>query len=425
MSNKFVKLAYFAYRNLFRNARRTLFTLMIAASSFAAMGIAAGYYCYSIFGIQELTIRNGFSGSGGTAHLQIEDVRKFNEDEKYPFEFGIDNYKDLAAYISKNDMVDYVIPRIEVGGIISNGETSLPFIGYGVEPELESRLRDGLVSVNPVLKGNSGVLKLKNSEYGVILGQRLAKSLKANIGDTLMLYGTTADAGVNAIDVVVTNIISTGITEADKYYMLTTIETAQRLANTSKVSLLAVMLKDRDSLNDSAGAFDKYLQLYKTQQLGFRDWVFLGEYYKSVRDLFRMIFAFMGYIIIVIAILSCWNITNMATMERIREIGALRAIGLKNRYITSVFVMEGFLISIVGVVLGFILQLGLVAIINYLQISMPPIPGMNLGYFLRVYQYTDYHFALAIAVIVAISLSGLSSFFTIRKLSIVESLDHV
>lgn len=138
-----------------------------------------------------------------------------------------------------------------------------------------------------------------------------------------------------------------------------------------------------------------------------------------------MIFAFMGYIIIVIAILSCWNITNMATMERIREIGALRAIGLKNRYITSVFVMEGFLISIVGVVLGFILQLGLVAIINYLQISMPPIPGMNLGYFLRVYQYTDYHFALAIAVIVAISLSGLSSFFTIRKLSIVESLDHV
>ena len=281
-----------------------------------------------------------------------------------------------------------------------------------------------MISVNPVLKAGGDVLKLDTSDFGVVLGARLAQSLNANVGDTLMLFGTTVDGGVNAIDVELTNIISTGINEADKYYLLTNISTAQTLVNTDKVSLLSVMLKDRGDITSSESAVQQHLESHKKQKLGVKNWVVLGEYYQAVRDLFQIIFTFMGTIIIVIAILSCWNITNMATMERIREIGTLRAIGLKNRYITLVFIIEGFFISILGVIFGFLLQLFLVSIINYLLIPMPPIPGMNQGYFLQVYNFTDYHVSLALAVIFAITFSGLSSFFTIRKLTIIESLDH-
>ena len=132
----------------------------------------------------------------------------------------------------------------------------------------------------------------------------------------------------------------------------------------------------------------------------------------------------MGVIITAIVILSCWNISNMATMERIREIGTLRAIGIKIRYITLVFLFEGFFISLIGVTLGFFLEIGIAHIINWLLIPMPPIPGMNQGYFLQVFSVTKYHPWLAIGVIAAITFSSLSSFFTIRNMSIIESIEH-
>ena len=425
MSNKFFKLAHFAFRNLFRNKRRTLFTLLIAAASFCAMAIAAGYYAYSVFGIQELTIRNGFSGSGGTGHLQVTDQRRINLHEEYALEFGIEDYQELSDKITENVHVDYVLPRIELGGLISNGDKSIPFIGYGVKPELEIKLLEGLVSVNPVLDKGNDILQLKSMDFGVVLGKKLAQALNAEVGDTLMLFGTTVDGGVNAIDVALTNIISTGINEVDKYYLLTNIKTAQVLVNTERVSLLAVMLNDRKKIDQSLQPIAKDIEGFQGQEFAIQDWVELGEYYQAVRDLFVIIFTFMGSIIIVIAILSCWNITNMATMERIREIGTLQAIGLKNRYITLVFIIEGFFISVLGVIVGYLMQLVMVSVINNLLIPMPPIPGMNQGYFLQVYQYTENHITLALSVIFAITFSGLSSFFTIRKLSIIESLDHV
>jgi putative ABC transport system permease protein len=420
----FVKLLYLAFRNLFRNKRRTLFTLLIATCGFTAMGIAAGYYSYSVFGIQELTIRNGFSGAGGTGHIQIRDARFFQMPENHALEYGLKDYKQVSRKLMAQKDVDYVFPRIEFGGLISNGDKSLPFIGYGVNPDLETKLRLGLRSVNPVLKAGKEMLPLKTQQNVVVLGDRLAHSLNAKIGDTLMLYSTTVDGGVNAIDVTLANVMTTGINDADAYYLLTNIGTVQQVINTSKVSLLAVMYKDRANLTTSVGETSKALDSVGNQKFAMKNWEELGEYYRSVKDLFRIIFTFMGLIIIIIVILSCWNISNMATMERIREIGTLRAIGIKTRFITLVFLFEGFLISLLGVILGFILEIGIAHIINALLIPMPPIPGMNQGYFLQVYSITEYHPWLAIAVVFAITFSSLSSFFTIRHLSIIESIEH-
>jgi putative ABC transport system permease protein len=258
------------------------------------------------------------------------------------------------------------------------------------------------------------MLPLKTQQNVVVLGDRLAHSLNAKIGDTLMLYSTTVDGGVNAIDVTLANVMTTGINDADAYYLLTNIGTVQQVINTSKVSLLAVMYKDRANLTTSVGETSKALDSVGNQKFAMKNWEELGEYYRSVKDLFRIIFTFMGLIIIIIVILSCWNISNMATMERIREIGTLRAIGIKTRFITLVFLFEGFLISLLGVILGFILEIGIAHIINALLIPMPPIPGMNQGYFLQVYSITEYHPWLAIAVVFAITFSSLSSLSSLQ-----------
>jgi putative ABC transport system permease protein len=149
-----------------------------------------------------------------------------------------------------------------------------------------------------------------------------------------------------------------------------------------------------------------------------------AAFYVSIRDIFNIIFTFMGTIIIVIVLLSCWNIMSMTTMERIREIGTLRAIGLGIKSISTLFVMEAFLTGVAGVIAGFIVQLILSRIINAFKIMMPPVPGMSRPYTLQVYGITWFHPLIAISIILAITFSSFSSFILIKRFSIVQSLEH-
>src|ERR1700722_8418488 len=95
----FAKLLKLAYRNLFRNKRRSFFAILIAASGCTALSTAIGYYSFSIYSLQELTIRNGFGGSSGSGHAQVFDKRVGEQSEERTMEFGLDSVKDLIETI--------------------------------------------------------------------------------------------------------------------------------------------------------------------------------------------------------------------------------------------------------------------------------------------------------------------------------------
>lgn len=425
MTHTFIKLLKLAYRNLFRNQRRSLFTIMIAAIGFTAMALTMGYFSFSVFGLQEMTISLGFSGEGGTAHLQIADARSQNQEEEIPLQFGISNYESLIQSIETLSEIDYVLPRIKFGGLISNGEKSMPFNGYGIDPVNEAKLRNRLTKLKEGLLLGYEIIPLDTLEDGIILGASLAESLNAENGDYLMLYGTTVDGAVNAIDVQLVGTIHAGLSIVDKFYVATNIATVQRLINTNKISHCNVIFHDREKLTNWMGNINPVLSDYQEAQLKMTPWYEMGMFYNSIRDIFKLIFSFNGIIILTIVMLSCWNIINMTTMERSREIGTLRAIGLKIKYIIRVFLMEAFILGIVGIVVGIILQLIITYTLNAMEINMPPIPGQSRSYLLQIDPITVYHFPIALAIVLATTLSGLSSFFIIKKMSIIESLDHV
>ncbi|HVZ98083.1 MAG TPA: FtsX-like permease family protein [Chitinophagaceae bacterium] len=419
------KLLRLSYRNLFRNKRRSFFAILIAAAGCTALSIAVGYYSFSIYSLQELTIRNGFGGSNGSGHVQLMDKHKLDEPEEHAMQFGIDSMKKVISLIKTDDDVDYVLPRVEFSGLISNGDRSLPFKGYGVDAKKEMILWKGLTEINSRLLLHEQLLPLTQGKPGIILGSTLANSLHAKAGDVLMMYTTTVDGTMNGTDVELLGVMSTGVSETDKYYLLTNIEMTQQLMNTGKVSLLSVMFKNRKR-------FDEKLQNLKTllknnsltSGLATVSWNERAAFYVSIRDIFNIIFSFMGTIILVIVLLSCWNIMNMATMERIREIGTLRAIGLNIKNINAIFLLEAFLIGVTGSVIGMILQWIISRVINSLRILMPPVPGMSRPYTLQVYAGTWLHPVIALGIIAAITISGISSLIIIKRYTIVESLEH-
>ena len=420
------KLIKLAYRNLFRNKMRTLTAIVITASGCAAMSVAIGYYAFSIDSLKEMTIRNGYTGSGGSSHLQITDARLNIEQEKETLEYGIENSESIMAEIKKNSDIDYVMPRISFGGLLSNGNNTFPFMGTGIYYEEEARLRGGLSEIDPdLIRIGEEIRPFKSTQNSVLLGTILAKSLNAKVGDILLLYSTTVSGAVNAVDVEVAGIMSTGMNESDKYYLLGNIGMVQELLATDKVSNICVMLKDIENFEQKKEHLEqKLLSITALQKLKLYSWEEYGEFYKAIKDLFNIMFSFMGIIIIVIILLSCWNIMNMTTMERIKEIGTLRAIGLSIKNISTIFLLEAFLIGLIGVLLGLIVQFFISYIINTLQIIMPPSPGMNQGYKLQVYSFTSYQPIIAFGMLIVITLSSISSFFLIRKYSITEALGH-
>ena len=457
-----LKLIRLSFRNVFRNLRRTLITLCVAASGFAAIAIVAGYFDYTFIGLQELTIRNGFTGNGGTGHFQIFNEEALQNEESYPLEFGIEDYETIISDVQEIDKVSFAMPRIELSGLISNGEKSLSFLGMGIEAKKEGDLLQFWVDKSIGLK-NSAFYELQNVSNGVLLGKDMAKSLQAEVGSPLMVLSTTVDGAINAIDVTVAGIMSTGLEAADSYYMLTHLSTAQSLLQTDKVGKIIVVLHETQDTQSVKPIVSKAIKrnsplrtlstlewldivvLHETQEtqsvkpivseainrnsplrkLSTLEWLDLAEYYHSIRDAYYIIFSFVGIIVIAIVVLSCTNTMLMATMERIREIGTLRAVGISSKWIMFTFLFEGFLIGVGSVIVGIFFKIIASFAINHIGVVMPPPPGMTTSYLLEIFPATQMFPWIALLIIASTTFSSIVMLWKVRRISIVEALLHV
>ena len=114
----------------------------------------------------------------------------------------------------------------------------------------------------------------------------------------------------------------------------------------------------------------RLLDRLKTEGLSceIKTWNELSQFYNKVRGMFDMIFMFLFFIVFIIVVMSVINTMGMAVLERTREIGTLRALGLKRKGVGTLFAIEGALIGFFGSILGLIIK-----IILYLVINIKPI----------------------------------------------------
>ena len=127
----------------------------------------------------------------------------------------------------------------------------------------------------------------------------------------------------------------------------------------------------------------------------------------------------------VLVILSISNTMLMSVLERVREFGALLAIGTSRAQLARLLMFEALWLALFGVIAGSALGLALVAVINALRIDMPPPPGAvdPIQLVLAVVP-SD---VLAICAFMTIILSGAAvpPILRVLRLSIVDALGHV
>lgn len=399
--------ARFAWLNTRRNRRRSLVTVAIAALGTAAILLAGGFALSTYQGLAEASART-------TGHLVLARTAQFDGFEDTPLQHGLTDAQALRQRLLADPAVRQVLPRVEFGGLISNGDKSVIMMGVGIEPDAEFAVK------GPFLTVQAG-RELAGAERGaVMLGAGLARNLKVQPGASLTLLAGTTEGAMNALDVTVAGVVSTGVPEIDQRLVYTDVATAQRLLVTDRVSSLGIFLDRMEATLPARARLGASLP-----DLALRTWEEQAPFYRSVRALYNRIFGALGLIIGVIVVVVVANAMAMSVIERTREIGTLRALGTRPGQLLQTLAMEGLLLGAAGGAIGAAITVAVSVALQLFPVMMPPPPGRSTGYPLLI--TLDAGLMLAtlglVTVLVALA-SGWVARRTVR-LPVVAALGHV
>jgi putative ABC transport system permease protein len=405
-----MKALKIAYRNVLRNKRRATTTILLTAVGVSAMLIGGGFVNFTYVSLKEMAVRDS-----GNLVLSTQDF--VDKQEEVPLQYGLENYKAIAKQIKKHDEVRYAIPKIEFSGLISNGDKSSIFVGSGVDPKGEFKVKGPFLA----LKSGSVLSKREKPENPqMLIGKELAKIMNAKVGSSLTLMSSTVDGGLNALDITVQGIVSTGVPDMDKRLVIVNIRTAQELLVTDKVSTLSIYLRNMDQTDPMKMVLENELQGY-----AWTTWLEKAFYYKGVSGIYDRIFGLLGIIMLIMVFFAISNTVSMSVVERTREIGTLRAIGTYSREILKNFMLEGLVIGVLGSLVGMLIGLSVSFLSTVAGFSMPPPPGRAEGYPLVISAPLDIYMNVSITIVVVCVLAAwLASWKAVNK-TIVEALAHV
>ena len=403
----------FGIRNLQRNYRRSLVTASSIALGFAAAALFAGYTQIVYKGLSEQAIYGELLG-----HLTITKKGLTTAGRLYPeqYLFNRDVTEKISSIVHSTLADIYIAPRLHLNGLISNGRASTIFIAEGIVP------RDMEILRGPRSR-MSGTLEESNPT-GITVAADLAGMLGLKEGSNAVLMLNTLRNQTNALDVVIADRFSTGNAATNDKFMYLPLKLAQTLYDAENSANRLTLL----GLGRMPTEADRLLLETELKRAGFdvdiQTWQELSAFYRQVKAMFNMIFGFLLVIVLSIVVMSIANAMNVNVVERTKEIGTLRAIGMQRSGVIRLFVTEALLLVIGGCVLGLVLALLVRWGVNAADLSYQPpnatesVPlliGVDIGKTL-------------IAVCLLSVLSLVSAFFPARRAAhqpVVDSLGHV
>ena len=410
---KWIKIAS---RNVWRNKRRSLVTIMAIAMGFAAVSLFKGYTHNTFKGLRQIAIQGE-----GLGHLTIYKdgwLEKGKTDpDNYMFSKG--ETTKVIQLVEKDEDVILATPQINISGLVSDGRTSTIFMASGVIPKDDKTLRGTWATYRPV-KGEG---LQDNKIYGVEMAAGLAKHFNFKPGSDGVVMGTTLDGQMNALDISISGIYDTGTAATNDKYMRVPLTFAQSLYDTEKADRIVVLLTDWKKTENARQRLSAMLS-ENGVNTEMRSWNELSLFYSKVKGMFDMIFMFIFSIVFIIVIMSVINTMGMAVLERTREIGTLRAIGLKRRGVSLLFAIEGGILGFLGSLVGVAINIIAWAIIKVIGPSYIP-PGISTPVPLIVNLVPQ---SMLIYLLFLIFLSLVAAIIPARraaKQNVVDALGHV
>ena len=338
-----------AWRNIFRNKRRSLITVssIIFAVLFAVFMRSLQYGAYGNM------LKNIVSSYMG--YVQIHS-KGFWEEKTLDNSFSLSEIDQLK----NQEGISYLSPRIEGFALTSFGETSKPVAILGLDAALE---KEHIKLDQKVVEGNY----FSDTKKGLLIGKGVKEIMKLSIGDTLVFLGQGYQGSMASGAYPIVGIIDLKTPELNKRTVIMTLDQAQELFALPDMITTAVVGLDHDDWQD---AQQETVAAIDTNMLEVMNWQEMLPELKQLISIDRAGGTFVLLILYSIITFSLFGTVLMLTEERSFEYGVLIAIGMEKNKVIIVAILETIMMAIAGVVAGLFVAFPFVLYFNINPINL-------------------------------------------------------
>jgi ABC-type lipoprotein release transport system permease subunit len=338
-----------AWRNVWRNPRRTALT--IAATVFAVVLVV--FFVAMAAGVHEKMIEDAVRVHSGHVSLSGEGYL-----ERQTLEQFVRFDREVERLLDGTRGVEGFAPRLIGFGLLSRDSATRGVAVLGVDPAREPSVSTLAERVRVGSFVASGVGR------EIVLGERLARAMSAELGDELLLY-SVAYSLETAYDLFrVVGIMKLPEPALDRSLAVIPLATAQEFfVYGDRVSEVAVLTSSADRAPEVRNALRQALATGSPDR---QPPVAVHTWSERMPELVQIIFlddAGMYVLLIILVIVVGFGIFNtvlMAVLERKREFGVLLALGLGPRAVFRIVYLESLMLAAVGLVIGLAAALPLV-----------------------------------------------------------------
>ncbi len=369
-----------AWRNLFRNTRRTLLSGLAIGVGLAALIFGDAY----MLGMMESMVQTATATFPGEAQIHRRGFRK-----SLDVELTIAGSGRVLKELAQEPLVKSFAPRVLSYGMLTSPADVSSILLYGVDPEREagvSQLKQSIVS--------GGYLE-PGSPNEILVGEQLAKNLDLSVGDRAVV--TVAQAGTGDLSQEmfrVGGIFKFSERTLDDSVAFVHLGKAQQLlALGDGVHEIALDFTDLRLATDEKLPFWKKYSQNGNEALG---WGKIFPDLKSFTDMTNFAMLITALILFGVVSFGIMNTLFMSLYERMFEFGVMRAVGTRPARLAFMVLFEACSLALISIVIGILLGWALTRIymvvgIDYRGLEFSGVTIKDMLYpVMRLYQYVVY-----------------------------------
>lgn len=334
-----------AWRNLWRNKRRTL--LSVSSVFFALLlaiitrSLQNGSYDYMIDSAVRMY----------TGYLQIHGKNYLGERS---LESSIDYNESLLAKIESQNSIRIAVPRLENFMLVSSGNLTKVGSIIGIDPKKEDKMSS---LKSKVISGEY----IEEDDDALLISEGLARLLDVEIGDSIILYGQgiygTTAAGIFPIK----GIVKFSLPELNNRMVYLPLKLSQQLLSLeNKVTSISILLTNPKKLD----TVQKNLKKILRNNYEIMTWEEMMPELVQIIQLDSVSGIIMLAILYIIITFGIFGTLMMMTAERTREFGILISIGMKKTRLIIITAIESLLISLLGILSSLLVTIPMILYFN-------------------------------------------------------------
>jgi len=380
-----------AWRNIFRNKRRTIL-------SGIAIGIGLASLIFTdalMIGMIESMIRAATGTFLGQAQIHAGGFRETFEVEK-----TIHDLDNVIRQLSSDAAVKHYAVRTQAFGMISSPANVSSIIFYGIDPAMEKHIS----KIDEAIQ--KGSYLAKDTTRRLLIGSRLAETMEVDLDDRVVITTAQATTGQLSQEMFrIGGIFHFNVKEMDSGVVFMHLEKARSiLALENDAHEISVTFHNTDQNADQFLSFRERYSQGGNEALGWRDLLKELDALLNLSDFTKYIIALILFGIVALIIL---NTLFTSLYERLFEFGVLRAIGTRPSGMAYIVLLEALSLSAVSGLFG--ICIGLIVTytfsiygIDYRGIEFAEVTFRELIYpVMTVHQYIEYPLWIMLFALVA------------------------